>query len=95
MLHGMGMPPTRPAQSVTAAEFAQLWARLQAMMTRAVADGRIITVDSADRLALPEGESRRVYKQERCRDCGTPVVLGAIEGRTTYACPRCQPEWGG
>ena len=95
VLHGMRMPPTRPARSVTSEEFDQLWARLQAMMTRAVADGRIITVEPGDRLALPESESRRVYKQQQCRDCGTPIVTGTIEGRTTYACPRCQPEWGG
>src|ERR671917_1025427 len=89
VLHGVGMPPTRPARSVTADEFADLWERLQAMMTRAVADGRIITVESEDRLALPESESRRVYKRQRCYDCGTPIVTGTIEGRTTYACPRC------
>jgi endonuclease-8 len=95
VLHGMAMPPTRPARSVTAAEFAGLWERLQAMMTRAVADGRIITVETEDRLALPEAESRRVYKRERCYDCGTPIVTGTIEGRTTYTCPRCQPAWVG
>lgn len=95
VLHGMGMPPTRPSRSVTAEEFAELWARLQAMMTRAVTDGRIITVEAEDRLALPGNESRRVYKRERCHDCGTPIVRGTIEGRTTYACPRCQPEWAG
>ena len=95
VLHGMRMPPTRPARTVTATEFAQLWARLQAMMSQAVDDGRIITVEAEIRLAVPEGESRRVYKQERCYDCGTPVVTGTIDGRTTYACPRCQPEWAG
>jgi formamidopyrimidine-DNA glycosylase len=95
VLHGMGMPPTRPARSLTADEFAELWQRLQAMMTRAVADGRIITVESGDRLTLPESESRRVYKREQCYDCGTPIITGTIEGRTTYTCPRCQPERAG
>jgi formamidopyrimidine-DNA glycosylase len=37
----------------------------------------------------------RVYKQEHCYDCGTPIVTGTIEGRATCACPRCQPEWAG
>jgi endonuclease-8 len=95
VLHGMRMPPTRPARTVTPAEFAELWARLQAMMAQAVTDGRIITVEAADRLAVPEAESRRVYKREHCYDCGTPIVTGTIDGRTTYACPRCQPEWVG
>ena len=91
VLHGLRMAPTRPARSVTAAEFAALWQRLQAIMTQAVDDGRIITVEAEDRQAVPEAESRRVYKQQHCYDCGTPVVTGTIDGRTTYACPRCQP----
>ena len=95
VLHGMRMPPTRPARTVTREEFAALWSRLRAMMTQAVDDGRIITVEAADRLAVPEAESRRVYKQSSCYDCGTPVVTGTIDGRTTYTCPRCQPEWAG
>ena len=95
VLHGMRMSPTRPARTVTREEFTELWARLQAMMAQAVDDGRIITVDAPDRLAVPEAESRRVYKQEHCYDCGTPIVTGTIDGRTTYACPRCQPEWAG
>ena len=95
VLHGMRMPPTRPAHTVTAAEFAELWARLAAMMGQAVDDGRIITVEAEDRQAVPEAESRRVYKREHCYDCGTPIVTGTIDGRTTYACPRCQPPWVG
>ena len=53
--------------------------RLQTMMTQAVDDGRIITVEAKDRLAVPEAESRRVYKREHCYDCGTPVVTGTIK----------------
>jgi endonuclease VIII len=95
VLHGMRMWPTRPARTVTSDEFFELWARLQAMMTQAVDDGRIITVEAEDRLAVPEAESRRVYKREHCVDCGTAIVTGTIDGRTTYACPHCQPEWAG
>ena len=62
---------------------------------RAVDDSRIITADAQDRLGVPEAESRRVYKQELCYDCGTPIVTGTIEGWATYACPRCQPKWAG
>jgi endonuclease-8 len=72
----------------------ELWAELQRMMTQAVQDGRIITVDVPDRLAVPEAESRRVYKQERCRDCGAPVVVGSVGGRTSYHCPVEQPGPG-
>jgi formamidopyrimidine-DNA glycosylase len=95
VLHAMRMPPARPAHSLTVEEFDELWARLQAMMRQAVDDGRIITVDAEDRLVVPEAESRRVYKQGLCYDCGTPIVTGRIDGRTTYACPGCQPVWAG
>jgi endonuclease VIII len=61
-------------------------------MTQAVDDGRIITVDSEDRLALPESESRRVYKQSHCRDCGAPVTVTTVGGRTAYFCPVEQPD---
>ena len=91
----MRMPPTRPASSVHVEEFAELCARLQAMMRQAVDDGRIITVETEDRLAVPEAESRQVYKQELCYDCGAPIVTGTIDRRATYGCPRCQPKWAG
>jgi endonuclease-8 len=90
----LGPDPLR-SSSMSVEEFAELWARLQAMMRQAVDDGRIITVEAEDRLAVPEAESRRVYKQELCYDCGTPIVTWTINGRARYACPRCQPEWAG
>jgi len=93
VLHAMRMPPTRPARSVAVAEFAVLWSRLQVLMRQGVEDGRIITVEAEDRSTVPEAESRRVYKRALCYDCGTPIVTGTIDGRTTYACPRCQPHW--
>jgi formamidopyrimidine-DNA glycosylase len=64
-------------------------------MAQGVADGRIITVDvppGEDRQAVPEAGSRRVYKQQACYDCDTPVATTTINGRTSYACPRCQPD---
>ncbi len=90
-LHEVGVHPARPATELDAAERDRLWAVLVSMMSRAVDDGRIITVEAPDRLALPEAESRRVYKQERCRDCGAPVEVGQVGGRTAYHCPVEQP----
>ena len=83
------------ASSVSVEEFAELWERLQPMMRQAVDDGRIITVEAEDRLAVPEAESWRVYKQELCYDCDTPILTGTIDARATYTCPRCQPAWAG
>jgi formamidopyrimidine-DNA glycosylase len=86
------MAPTRPAGALTDADFDELWAKLTRMMSTAVDEGRIITVDASDRLAIPEDQSRRVYKQMVCYDCGTPIEVATIGGRTSYSCPRCQPR---
>ena len=94
ILHACGIDPTRPAAQVTDADFTGLWDRLRPMMARAVEDGRIVTVDGpdGDRSAVPEAAARRVYKQAACYDCGTSVVTADLAGRTSYACPRCQPR---
>lgn len=94
ILHAVGIAPDRPAAQVTGAEFEALWSGLATTMRQGVEDGRIITVDvpaGEDRLAVPEAVSRRVYKRAACADCGTPVVTSTLQGRTAYACPRCQP----
>jgi endonuclease VIII len=94
VLHALRIAPERAAAAVTDAEFEGLWSALTAMMGQGVEDGRIITVDvpaGADRLAVPEVVARRVYKREECADCGTPVATTTVQGRTVYACPRCQP----
>lgn len=94
VLHACRIAPSRPASQVGDAEFAELWSTLQVMMRQGVVDGRIITVDvpaGADRRAVPEAESRRVYKRSACYDCGTAVVTTTVNGRTAYACPHCQP----
>ncbi|GAA1429974.1 Fpg/Nei family DNA glycosylase [Microlunatus lacustris] len=94
ILHALRMAPDRPASTVTDAEFEALWSGLGAMMGQGVEDGRIITVDvpaGQDRLAVPEALARRVYKRDACADCGTPVLTTTVQGRTAYACPRCQP----
>lgn len=86
--------PQRSPDSLAEAELQRLWATLRALLSRAVREGRILTVPEepgVDRCLLPEAEGRFVYKQERCRRCGTPVDVDTIGGRTSYACHRCQP----
>jgi endonuclease-8 len=95
ILHALRIAPERPAARVTDEEFDALWSGLVAMMGQGVEDGRIITVDvpaGEDRLAVPEAVARRVYKRDACADCGTPVATTTVQGRTVYACPRCQPS---
>jgi endonuclease VIII len=89
-----GQRPSRPAASLTRAEFDQLWATVWAMMRRGVEDGRILTVDppaGRSRTKVPEDEVRYVYKQVCCRRCGAPVASWILGGRTAYACPLEQP----
>ena len=86
-LHEVGVDPRRSCRSLDAAVFSRLWDVLRHMMAQAVEDGRIITVDVPDRLSVPESQSRRVYKQQHCRDCRAPVMTCTVGGRTAYVCP--------
>ena len=90
-LHELGIHPALPARDLTEAQADRLWSVLQRMMAQAVEDGRIVTVDGPDRLTVPESEARHIYKQQHCRDCGAPVEVKAIGGRTAYVCPVHQP----
>jgi endonuclease VIII len=86
--------PGHPAASLAPTEARALWETLRAMMRRGVEDGRIVTVDvpaGLDRLDVPEEEARRVYKRERCAECGAEVVTWSLGGRVAYACPVHQP----
>ena len=85
-LHAVGVHPARPARDLSGAERERLWAVLRSMMEQAVEDGRIVTVTGPDRLAVPEDEARKVYKQAVCRDCGAEVEVGKVGGRTSYRC---------
>jgi endonuclease-8 len=91
-LHAVGVAPGRPARSMSREELSALWAVLRQMMAQAVEDGRIVTVDGPDRLAVPESAARKVYKQQNCRDCGAPVRTSVVASRTAYHCPVEQPD---
>lgn len=89
-----GLHPTRPAASLTPAEFDQLWATVQGMMRRSVDDGRLVTVDPLEGrpgAEAPEEGARYLYKRERCRRCGAAVESWTLGGRAVYACPVDQP----
>jgi endonuclease-8 len=92
-LFAAGIHPACRGSAVSGAILGLLWSELVGMMRRGVTEGRIITVrrpgEAGDQ--VPEPEGRYVYKQERCRRCGTPVESWLLAGRTAYACPRDQP----
>ena len=90
-LHELGVHPATAARDLSEDQVGRLWEVLRRMMAQAVEDGRIVTVQAPDRLAVPEAEARHVYKQQQCRDCGAPVEVVQIGGRTAYVCPTEQP----
>lgn len=90
--------PARASCSVSAGEARALWDTLRGMMRRGVEDGRIITVDvpaGTGRRDVPEELARRVYKRDRCAECGAEVVTWRLGGRVAYACPVQQPAVAG
>jgi endonuclease-8 len=89
--------PARPGDALTAVELRAVWSGLLLMMRRGVREGRIITVRprGVPVEGIPEAEGRYVYKQERCRRCGSPVQTWELAGRIAYACPRDQPPTSG
>lgn len=90
-LHAVGVHPAASGRDLDPAVLERMWDVLVVMMARAVDLGRIVTVDAADRSAVPEAEARRVYKRPQCYDCGAAVVVGQVGGRTSYHCPVEQP----
>jgi endonuclease-8 len=94
-----GIHPQRPANTLTRAEFDNLWHTLVAMLRQGVADRRIITVHASERVAAVDGvesvapeDTFYVYQQEHCRRCGSPIRAWPIGPRRAYACERCQPS---
>jgi formamidopyrimidine-DNA glycosylase len=92
-LFAAGIHPACRGNAVPGPMLGSLWSELVVMMRRGVTEGRIITVrrPGAATDTVPEPEGRYVYKQVRCRRCGTPVESWVLAGRTAYACPHDQP----
>ena len=68
--------PMLPANELDRERFDALWKTLVKLLRKGVRDNRI--------------SGRRVYKQEACRECGTPIRRWDLAGRWAYACPTCQ-----
>lgn len=92
-----GLHPEVPARDVDHDQWLALWQTLRRWLRQGVKDGVIITVPPSElrkpRAHIAKGEALYVYKQERCRRCGTDVRRWDLGGRWAYACERCQP-WG-
>ncbi|MCU4185078.1 hypothetical protein K6U06_11955 [Acidiferrimicrobium sp. IK] len=87
-----GIHPSRPANTLGAAEWDPLWATLVRWLRAGVEERRIVTVDPDD-ASVRDGRTRYVYKQDSCARCGTGIRRWDLSGRWAYACERCQPPW--
>lgn len=80
--------PSRPGRSLTTKEIHALWAAVGEIMRRGLESGRLLSVAIPD--DVPAHEGRWVYRRETCRRCGRAVEQTQLDGRTSYACARCQ-----
>lgn len=93
VLHLHGIDPARPGSSIAEEDVRAMWDTLTTLMARGVVEGRILPLETppdVDRSTVDEADTRYVYKQERCRTCGSPVRTWELGRRTAYACPVCQ-----
>jgi len=88
--------PYRPGRDIGAAEFAEAWTDLVALMKVGVRRGKIVVVRPEHDHGAPSYAPNRprtyVYRRagEPCRVCGTPVRTAELEGRNLFWCPTCQ-----
>ena len=88
--------PYRPGRDISAAEFAEAWTDLVALMKVGVRRGKIVVVRPEHDHGAPSYAPNRprtyVYRRagEPCRVCGTTVRTAELEGRNLFWCPTCQ-----
>ena len=88
--------PYRPGRDIGAAEFAEAWTDLVALMKVGVRRGKIVVVRPEHDHGAPSYAPNRprtyVYRRagEPCRVCGTPGRTAELEGRNLFWCPTCQ-----
>lgn len=90
-----GINPLRPSNSLSDEEFDCLWGHTVELMRIGKRLGRIVTTDPAEigkpRGRMDDSERLYVYKQERCRHCGSELVTVKVGGRAISYCPVHQP----
>lgn len=96
ILNVAGIHPEAPANSMSREQFDDMWTILVGWLRHGVKDQVIITVDpkliGKPRSKIQRREALWVYKQDRCRRCGTEVRRWDLSGRWAYACETCQPR---
>ncbi|MDQ4138451.1 MAG: Fpg/Nei family DNA glycosylase [Actinomycetota bacterium] len=89
--------PHTPGKRLTEAQAAALWRDWTHLLTVAVENGQMLTMDGLDGEALQralsdQSERHWVYKRTGlpCRVCGTDIVMEELGGRKLYWCPKDQ-----
>jgi endonuclease-8 len=89
--------PHTPGRQLTEEQVRALWQDWTHLLTVAVHNGQMLTMDGLDEEALRRALSSQadrhwVYKRTGlpCRVCGTEIVMEEIGGRKLYWCPRDQ-----
>ena len=77
-----GLSPLREAGSLTEAELDELRRAIRSATRRAIRRGGVHTGD-----LIPHRE-----RGGTCPNCGTPLERATVGGRTTFWCPRDQPD---
>jgi endonuclease-8 len=91
-----GVHPEVPSPDISRATWDAMWGTLHDWLRLGVRMGRIVTTDP-DEIGKPRSRMKRadslyVYKQQRCRRCGTEIRRWDLSGRWSYACESCQPR---
>ncbi len=91
----LGIHPMRPGREIAAAELAELWKTIAAMLRAGVKADRIVTVDKRQ---LPKGRTARrgettyVYHRPVCLRCQNATATVQLAARPCWYCPSCQPS---
>jgi formamidopyrimidine-DNA glycosylase len=89
-LHRAGIHPSRPANTLAAAELARLHETIAWALERGIEQGGATIVHQK---AYPQDGFPAIHGREGedCLGCGGPIVKTRVGGRGTYLCLACQP----
>jgi len=95
-LHRARIHPRRNSAELSRAELLRLCRALKRILKAAIRAGGTSVRSYVDSAGLRGGYQNflRVYQRagEPCRNCGGALVRETVGGRSTFFCPRCQPE---
>lgn len=96
LLYVAGLHPEVPAASVSRETWQAMWDRLVTWLRYGARYERIVTTDPGEvgrpKYRMRDDQRVHVYKQDRCKRCGSDIRRWNLAGRWAYACETCQPR---